>query len=94
MAYAQAYYMTRAGSGHDKKRLAIETAKSLAPKPAKKVDEHLPVLVDATYARMKASLPNPSFHSTSGADIPVDVVATGPLGERPTPLPPLKGKLS
>ncbi len=93
-----AYAALKLGKAHvtgaEKQQAAIETARSLAPSALKKVDdEKLPVLVDAAYARMKASLPEPSFHLDRGADIPVDVVMSGPLSERPTPLPPPKVKL-
>lgn len=89
VAYAAAYYRKRAASAAEKQQLAIETAKSLAPKAVAKADaEKLPVLVDAVYAKMKASLPSPSFHIDRGTDIPVDVVTT--LSDRPTPLPPPK----
>lgn len=83
VAYAAAYYRKRSASAAEKQQLAIETAKSLAPKAVAKTDaEKLPVLVDAVYAKMKASLPSPSFHLDRGADIPVDIVSA------PTPLPP------
>ena len=96
-----AYAALKLGKAHvtgaEKQQAAIETARSLAPSALKKVDEEkLPVLVDAVYARMKTSLPEPSFHLDRGTDIPVDVVLPppGPLSERPTPLPlPKKVKL-
>ncbi len=93
-----AYVALKLGKAHvtgaEKQQAAIETARSLAPKALRKVDaEKLPVLVDAAYARMKASLPNPSFHLDRGTDIPVDIV-NDEIESKPTPLPRPKVKPS
>lgn len=46
------------GNGETKKQLALRTAESLAPAAMGKLDDaQKSVVVDATYARMKASLP-------------------------------------
>lgn len=75
-------------SGDQKKKEALSVAHSLAPKALAKLDPgQQELLVDSTYARMKASLPAPSVHFTPGDQIPVDVVD---LEGRPTPLPPPK----
>ncbi len=51
-------------AGQVKKETAIKVAESLAPKAtAKLTDEQKSVLVDATYAKMKASLPHASTYS-------------------------------
>lgn len=90
VAAAQERYRGK-GSGTIKQSFALEQAKSLAPKAMEKVPEATQkVLVDATYAKMKASLPAPSLHHEGGADIPVDVVN---FDARATPLPPLKRPL-
>jgi hypothetical protein len=91
---AQKYRNAPAVSGELKKTEAIALAESLAPKKMAKLDDgQKPVLVDATYARLRPSLPHPSTHSTHGDDIPIDVVVTHApsLSERPTPFPPLRG---
>ncbi len=98
VAYAAELYRDRKATGAEKKAEAIATAKSLAPKAMKKAsDETVSKLVDATVAKLRASLPHDSVYQALGDDIPVDVVnapdAPGrpPLSERPTPLPPLRG---
>ena len=91
---AQKYRNTPSVSGELKKNEAIALAESLAPKKMKKLeDDPKAVLVDATYARLRPSLPHPTTHSTDGDDIPIDVVVTHApgLSERPTPFPPLRG---
>ncbi len=54
-------------AGEEKKKIAIETAQSLAPGPMRKLkDDQKSALVDATYARMRASLPHGSTFVTHG----------------------------
>lgn len=85
-------------AGPQKKEAALSVALSIAPKAIKKLgEEQKSVLVEATYARLKPSLPGSAF-SMKGDDIPVDVVDFAPseppkpaLSERPTPFPPLRG---
>lgn len=49
----------RLAKGSDKKELALRTAESLAPKAMSKLStEQRSIVVDATYAKMKASLPS------------------------------------
>ncbi len=85
VAFAYERYRHKAASGSDKKELAVQTAKSLAPKAvAKAGDEQVSKLVDATYAKMRASLPQPALSD----DIPVDVVEVESAN---TPLPRYKG---
>ncbi len=51
-------------SGQQKKIEAIQVAESLAPRAMKKLDDDVKsTLVDAVYARMKASLPHPSTYA-------------------------------
>lgn len=75
VAYAAEKLRKTPATGAEKQQLAHQTAASLAPKALEKVgDQQARVLLDATYAKMKASLPQPSMFSMSGEDIPVDVV--------------------
>ena len=79
--------------GAQKKAEALRVAESLAPKEMKRLDDDTKsVLVDATYARLKTSLPSPALTHPDD-DIPVDVVLDPEpkLSDRPTPLPPLRG---
>lgn len=70
--------------GEERHAEALKTAESLAPKAmAKLSDEQKKVVVDATYARMRSSLPSPTSWSMSGAEVPH---ATEDLGSsRPRP---------
>jgi hypothetical protein len=82
------------GSGAEKKKLAIETAESLAPKAMAKLDdEQKSVLVDATYAQLRPALHHPwnttFVHHGEGLAQPVDVVRQPAADDAPT-LPPLK----
>ncbi len=88
VAYAYERYRGKAASGADKKELAVQMAKSLAPKALEKAgDEQVSKLIDATYAKMRASLPHSSLHYAAG-DIPVDVVE---VQSASTPIPRYKG---
>ncbi len=99
VAAAAERYRGAAGNGTHKAQFALDQARSLAPEAMKKVQpEQQRVLVEATYARLRPSLPAPSTFSVHGDDIPIDVVHVGSdpaqrarLSERPTPLPPLRG---
>jgi hypothetical protein len=89
---AYAALKLRDAAGPQKKDAALTIAESLAPKAVGKLDDgQKSALVEATYARLKPSLPHPSMHATPGADIPIDVVHMSSLSERPTPFPPLRG---
>jgi hypothetical protein len=70
--------------GEERHAAAIKTAESLAPAAMKKLtEEQKRVVVDATYARMRSSLPSPTSWSMSGAEVPH---ATEDLGSgRPQP---------
>jgi hypothetical protein len=72
-AAAERYRAT--GIGEVKASFALAQAKSLAPDAMGKVKpETQKVLVEATYARLRPSLPAPSMYAVPGADIPVEVV--------------------
>lgn len=72
-------------AGPQKKDAALSVAASIAPKAIGKLDEgQKSALVEATYARMKPSLPGSVF-SMKGEDIPIDIVDMG--GVRPLPAP-------
>jgi len=88
---AYAALCLRNAAGPQKKEAALSVALSIAPKAIKKLgEEQKSVLVEATYARLKPSLPGSAF-SMKGDDIPVDVVDFAGPSERPTPFPPLRG---
>lgn len=90
VAYAQEYFRNKRVPGAEKQQLAHQVAHSLAPKALEKVgDEKARVLLQATYARLKTSLPDTSF-VMKGDDIPVDIVD---VESQPTPLPRPKVKL-
>lgn len=97
VALAAAKYKDARHAGEVKKGEAITVAQSLAPKAMQRLKpEQTDALVEATYARLRPSLPHASTHRTHAEDIPVDVVevvsgSAGGLSERPTPLPPLRG---
>lgn len=88
VAYAAEKWKDASKAGATKKAEALALAESLAPKAMKKLDAaQKSALVDATYARLRSSLPHPSVFSAHGDDIPVDVVG---LSDRPTPPPRLR----
>ncbi len=65
--------MQQSVSGELKHQRALEVAESLAPKAMKKLDTmQKATLVDATYAKMKASLPHASTYSLG--EVPVEVL--------------------
>jgi hypothetical protein len=60
-----------AHTGAAKKQVALETAESLAPKAVGKLSAaQRDVMVDATYAKMRAKLPHPSSYSFTEEDLP------------------------
>lgn len=75
------------GQGGEKKELALRTAESLAPKAMKELDAaQKSIVVDATYAKMKASLPNTTFvHHGDALEHQTESLM------RPTPMPPYRG---
>ncbi len=96
VAYAALRLKNAAGA--QKRDAALNVATSIAPKAIGKLrEDQKSALVEATYARLKPSLPGSTF-SMKGDDIPVDVVDFAEserpkpaLSDRPTPLPPLRG---
>lgn len=91
VAAAAERYRSNPGVGQVKAAFALDQAKRLAPDAMKKVaPEQQKVLVQATYAKLRPSLPNPSTFSMGGSDIPVDVVDFAEAPARMTPIPPPK----
>lgn len=69
VAYA-AQKLKHTDSGEAKAREALKVAESLAPRAMARLDTtQKVVLVDSTYAKMKASLPHASTYSLSGAEL-------------------------
>ena len=91
LAAAERYGPNR-GVGELKASFALDQAKQLAPDAMKKVaPEQQKVLVQASYAKVRPSLPAPSMFSLPGDDIPVDVVdLSRQEPARVTPIPPPK----
>lgn len=92
VAAAAERYRQNLGVGEVKAAFALDQAKQLAPDAMAKVKpEQQKVLVQATYARLRPSLPAPSMFSLPGDDIPVDVVdLSRQEPARVTPIPPPK----
>ena len=83
VAYAAQKLKDARVPGAEKAREALKVAESLAPKAMSRLNaQEKVVLVDSTYAKLKASLPHASVHTNAGDDIPVDVVLP-----KPSPLP-------
>jgi hypothetical protein len=69
--------------GLAKKAEALSVAQSLAPKALSKLDdEQKSILIDSTYAKMKASLPHKSTYSVQGQERS-DVVPLPPPSKVP-----------
>lgn len=86
VAYAAQKLKGVSVTGEAKHREATRVAESLAPKAMAKLnDAQKVVLVDSTYAKMKASLPHSTQHASHGDDIPVDVVTNSRVGPLPPP---------
>lgn len=78
VAYAAEKWKDANKAGEVKKRDALAVAQSLAPKALGKLDdEQKSALVDATYAKLRGSLPHATTYSFTG----------GQLAD-PAPLPP------
>jgi hypothetical protein len=61
----------RAATGGEKQVAAIHTAESLAPKSmAKLTEEQKRVVADATYARMRSTLPTPTSFVMRQSELP------------------------
>jgi hypothetical protein len=72
-------------AGPQKKDAALSVAASIAPNAIGKLnEEQKSAMVEATYARLKPSLPGSVF-SMRGDNIPVDIVETAAV--RPLPAP-------
>lgn len=70
VAYAAEKWKDASKAGEVKKRDALATAESLAPKALGKLDDtQKSALIDATYAKMRRSLPHASTYSFSGAEL-------------------------
>ena len=90
VAYAAEKFRNMDVTGVAKKQIAIQAAESLAPKAMSKLDsEQKSLVVDATYAKMRSSLPQPSAFVLRGEALDQqaeDLGATRPL-PRPGALP-------
>ena len=77
VAYAFERYSHRNVSGAEKKAEALALAQSIEPKAMRKLDdEQKSKLVDATYARMRASLPHSSVHVAHGDSLDSQIERT------------------
>src|ERR1044072_545253 len=70
VAYAAEKWKDANKAGEVKKRDALATAQSLAPKAMSKLDDaQKSALIDATYAKLRRSLPHASTYSFSGDEL-------------------------
>ncbi len=70
---AYAAHKLQGVTGAQKHEKALKVAESLAPKAMAKLDDTQKLmLVDSTYARMKASLPHPTTYSLG--EMPIEVL--------------------
>lgn len=100
VAFISEKYKDRIVPGALKKEEAIKVAASLAPAAMKKLDsEQRSVVVDATYARMRAHLPTTAWvshgdaldHQTESVVAPLPKPARVPPDAQLIPAPPKKG---
>jgi hypothetical protein len=88
VAYAAQKLKDARVTGDDKHREALKVAESLAPKAMSRLNaQEKVVLVDSTYAKMKASLPHPTTYSLSEGETPPSERVTAASA-----LPPFKGR--
>jgi hypothetical protein len=86
VAYAAERFRNVNVTGVAKKQVAIEAAESLAPRALKKLDANQKsMVVDATYAKMRASLPDNTTYIARGSMLEHQVEELGGLKPLPKP---------